>query len=147
MSGSWPLHTNQIPGNECVCVLHLYFRSADLISASVVSMSTVVLTKVSSAELKLRQKLSEHREKEEAKMRDSRGKEAQKIVNKIAATKMGLDSLVSKADFATLPDLVRSQLLKLFQTLEGIHDSCTNIVQTNGGDEGDMITMQDTIHT
>ena len=123
------------------------FRSADLISASVVTMSTVVLTQVSSAELKLRQKITEQREKEEAKMLDFRVKGAQKVVNKIAATKMGLDSLVNKADFGTLPDMVRVQLLHLFQKLEGIHDNCANILETGGSGQGDIITLQDTIHT
>jgi len=102
---------------------------------------------VSSAELKLRQKLTEQREKEEAKVLESRVKDAQKVVNKIANTKMGLDSLVNKADFATLPDMVRVQLLRLSENLEGIQDTCTNIVVTGGSGEGDIITMQDTIHT
>jgi len=123
------------------------FRPAELISASVVTMSTVVPTQVSSAELKLRQKLTEQREKEEAKVLESRVKDAQKVVNKIANTKMGLDSLVNKADFATLPDMVRVQLLRLSEKLEGIQDTCTNIVVTGGSGEGDIITMQDTIHT
>ena len=123
------------------------FRSADLISASVVTMSTAVSSKVSSAELALRQKLVDQRLKEEAKLRDGRSKDAQKVVNKIAATKLSLDTLVSRADLATLPDMVRLKLLHLFQTLQGIHDSCTNIVETSGGDEGDITTLQDTIHT
>jgi DNA replication protein DnaC len=102
---------------------------------------------VSAAELKLRQKLTEQREKEGAKMLDSRVKDAQKVVNKIAANKIGLDSLVNKADFGTLPDMVREQLLRLSQKLENIHDTCTHIVVTGGSGEGDIITLQDTIHT
>jgi hypothetical protein len=123
------------------------FRSADLISASAVTMSTVVPTKVSPAEMKLQAKVTEQRERELAKMLESRVRDAQKVVNKIAATKLGLATLVSRADLATLPDMVRLKLLHLFQTLQGIHDSCTNIVETSGGDEGDIITLQDTIHT
>jgi hypothetical protein len=108
-------------------------------------MATVVPTQVSSAELKLRQKLSEQREREDAKLVELRIKEAQKVVNKIAATKMGLDTLVSRAEFGTLPDMVRTQLLQLFTKLEGIHGTCTSII--DGCDDGDIITMQDTIHT
>jgi hypothetical protein len=110
-------------------------------------MFTVVPTKVSSAEMKLQQKVTEQREREDAKMLETRAKDAQKIVTKIQATKMGLDNMVSRADFATLPDSVRSQLLTLFQKLEGIHECCTIIVQTEGSDAGEILSMQDTIHT
>ena len=109
---------------KCICVGYRFsslilsglpsgfnFRSADLLSAYVVSMSTVVPTEVSSAEMKLQQKVTEQREREDAKMLETRAKDAQKIVTKIQATKMGLDNMVSRADFATLPDSVRSQLL------------------------------------
>ena len=105
----------------------------------------MVLTKVSAAELKIRQKLSEQREKEESKLQDTRRKEAQKIINKVAGTKMGLEALINKTDFGTLPEMVRSQLEQLYQKLERIHDTCTNI--TAGSDEGAMMTMLDTIHT
>jgi hypothetical protein len=185
VSGSWPLHTTQIPvcvcvccnctllsgfavryssgirySVKCICVGYRFsslilsglpsgfnFRSADLLSAYVVIMSTVVPTKVSSAEMKLQQKVTEQREREDAKMLETRAKDAQKIVTKIQATKMGLDNMVSRADFATLPASVRSQLLHLFQKLEGIHECCTIIVQTEGSDEGEILSMQDTIHT
>jgi DNA replication protein DnaD len=110
-------------------------------------MSTVVLTKVSSAELKLRQKLSEQREKEESKAKESRAKEAQKVITKISGTRMGLEALVNKTDFGTLPEMVRNQLQQLFIKLGGIHDSCTNIVESAGNYEGAMMTMLDTIHT
>jgi hypothetical protein len=145
MSGSWPLHTNQIPGNECVCVLHLYFRSADLISASVVSMSTVVLTKVSSAELKLQQKLSEQRAKEESKARENHAKEAQKVMNKLSSTRMGLEGLVNKPEFSTLPEMVRNQLEQLHMKMEAINNTCSSIVAGNG--DGALLTVQDTMHT
>jgi hypothetical protein len=95
----------------------------------------------------LRQKLSEQREREDAKLVELRIKEAQKVVNKIAATKMGLDTLVARVEFGTLPDMVRTQLLQLFTKLEGIHEICTSIIDTSGSDDGDIITMQDTLHT
>jgi hypothetical protein len=104
-----------------------------------------VLAKVSAAELKLKQKLSEQRVKELAKSLDLRTKAAQKIINKIAAMKVGLGVFVNRDDFATLPDMVRVQLVHLSEKLEAIHDECTKIAQ--GSDDGDIITMQDTTHT
>ena len=105
----------------------------------------MVLTKVSAAELKIRQKLSEQQEKEELKAQDTRRKEAQKIINKVAGTKLGLEALIAKPEFSTLPEMVRSQLEQLYERLERIHDTCTHI--TAGSDEGHMMTMLDTIHT
>jgi hypothetical protein len=129
----------------CVCVLHLYFRSADLISASVVSMSTVVLTKVSSAELKLQQKLSEQRAKEESKARENHAKEAQKVMNKLSSTRMGLEGSVNKPEFSTLPEMVRNHLEQLLHKVEAIHNTCSNIVAGSG--DGALPTVQDTMHT
>jgi actin-related protein len=108
-------------------------------------MSTVVLTQVSATELKLRQKVTEQREKEAAKGQETRAKEAQKAINKIAATKLSLDCLINKSDFATLPDMVRVQLMRLSERLEAIQDTCTTIVVSGG--EGDIATLQDTTHT
>jgi hypothetical protein len=123
LSSSWPLHTNHIPW--CVCNF----------------------AQVSSAELKLRQKVTEQREKEESKARDNRAKEAQKVLTKISGTKLGLEALISKPDFASLPEMVRRQLQQLMERLDGIHESCSNMVETAGSDGGAMLTMMDTIHT
>ena len=123
------------------------FRSADLISAFVVTMSTVVPTQVSSAEQKLRLKLSEQRDKEAAKLLDLRVKDASKVLSKLASTKMGLDALVNKQDFSTLPDQVREKLQHLLTKIDSINDQCNTIVETGGIDEGDILTLQDTIHT
>jgi ribosome-binding factor A len=123
------------------------FRSADLISASVVTMSTVVPTKVSAAETKLQQKVTEQRQREAAKLLETRAKDAAKVVTKVQATKLSLDSMCARADFGTLPDSVRAQLLALCAKLESIHELGTNIMQSDGMEEGEMPSMQDTIHT
>jgi DNA replication protein DnaC len=110
-------------------------------------MSTVVPSQVSATELKLRQKVTEQREKEAAKGQESRVKEAQKAINKMAATKLSLDCLINKSDFAMLPDMVRVQLMRLSERLEAIQHTCTAIVVSGGSGEGDIATLQDTIHT
>jgi hypothetical protein len=115
--------------------------------ASVVTMATVVPTKVSAAELKLRQKLAEQRVKEEAKQLDTRVKDAHKAIIKLTGTKVGVDALMNKPEFCTLPDMVQKELQRLSSKLVDINDLCTNIIESNGEEEGDIATLQDTIHT
>jgi hypothetical protein len=120
---------------------------AQPISASLVTMATVVATKVSAAELKLRQKLADQRVKEEAKQLDTRVKDAQKVINKLAASKIGVEALVNKPEFGTLPDMIQRELQRLFAKLVEINDLCMNIIESNGEEGGDINTLQDTIHT
>jgi hypothetical protein len=120
---------------------------AQPIFADVVTMATVVPTKVSAAELKLRQKLSEQRVKEEAKQLDNRVKDANRAIIKLTGTKVGLDALMNKPEFTTLPDMVQKELQRLSSKLVDLNDLCNNIIESNGEEDGDIATPQDTIHT
>ena len=110
-------------------------------------MSTVVPTKVSAAETKLQQKVTEQRQREAAKLLETRAKDAAKVVTKVQATKLSLDNMCARADFGTLPESVRAQLLALCAKLESIHELGTNIMQSEGMEDGELPSMQDTIHT
>ncbi len=81
------------------------------------------------------------------KMLDSRVSDASKAINKMSSTKLALEALVNKQDFGTLPDMVRGRLQELLARLESVNDQCSSIVETGGHDDGDLISLQDTIHT
>jgi hypothetical protein len=101
---------------------------------------------VSAAESKLRQKIIDKTNKDMLKMLDSRVTAASKAINKMSSTKVALEALINKQEFGTLPDMVRVQLQRLLQKLESINEQCNILVETEGH-EGDIITLQDTIHT
>ncbi len=113
-------------------------------SASVVTMSTAVLAKVSTAERKLKRKLLDQRVKEEQKLQDLRVKESTKVVNKIASARLGLDIFIAKEDCSTLPEMVQTQLRSLAARLQHINDESITIAEGNGGE---IVGMQDTTHT